>query len=279
MSYGAAPWQQKSWDWRAAANFVCGGAGSGLIVFAALLPPPGALGAALPLGGAALVGLGLFFVWLEIGRPLRALHVYLNPFRSWMTREAFVATLLLPAALAAAAGLAGAHWIAATLALAFVYCQGRMVQAAKGIPAWREPFITPLFAATGLCEGAGLLLLAASSTGSVGDAAWISFCALVVLRAVLWRIWRGRVAPRVAPRALTTIDRAGWFLLVAGSALPLAAIALAASSRAQTGAVLQMAAAVLAIVAGARFKFDLIGRAAFNQGFALPHLPVRGARR
>ena len=36
---------------------------------------------------------------------------------------------------------------------------------------------------------------------------------------------------------------------------------------------------LLALAGGAAFKFMLITRAAYNQGFALPHLPVRGVRR
>ena len=36
MSYGPNPWQQTNWDWRAAGNFICGGAGSGLIAATAL---------------------------------------------------------------------------------------------------------------------------------------------------------------------------------------------------------------------------------------------------
>ena len=35
---------------------------------------------------------------------------------------------------------------------------------------------------------------------------------------------------------------------------------------------------VLAALGGAAFKFMLITRAGFNQGFALTHLPVRGVR-
>ena len=35
MSYGPNPWQQTQWDWRAAGNFICGGAGGGLIAMAA----------------------------------------------------------------------------------------------------------------------------------------------------------------------------------------------------------------------------------------------------
>ena len=34
-----------------------------------------------------------------------------------------------------------------------------------------------------------------------------------------------------------------------------------------------------ALAAGLWFKFTLVTRAAFNQGFALPHLPVRGVPR
>jgi phenylacetyl-CoA:acceptor oxidoreductase subunit 2 len=141
-SFGADPWQQSSWDWRAAGNFVCGGAGSGLIVFAALAGANGPALAGLMLAGLALVGLGLFCVSLELGRPLRALNVLRNPFTSWMGREAWTTMFLFPAGLVAAAGIAGFAWIAAALALVFVYCQGRMLQAAKGIPA--RPTIAPL---------------------------------------------------------------------------------------------------------------------------------------
>ncbi|MFP5465862.1 MAG: hypothetical protein ACLGHR_14000, partial [Gammaproteobacteria bacterium] len=49
-------------------------------------------GAALLLLGLALVGAGLVCVWLEIGRPLRALHVFVTPRTSWMSREAFTAS-------------------------------------------------------------------------------------------------------------------------------------------------------------------------------------------
>ena len=42
---------------------------------------------------------------------------------------------------------------------------------------------------------------------------------------------------------------------------------------------LLVVAGLLAVAAGAWFKFTLITRAGFNQGFALAHLPVRGVRR
>ena len=33
---GVEPWHQKHWDWKAAGNFMCGGAGAGLFAFAAI---------------------------------------------------------------------------------------------------------------------------------------------------------------------------------------------------------------------------------------------------
>jgi phenylacetyl-CoA:acceptor oxidoreductase subunit 2 len=280
MNFGPDPRQQRSWDRRAAGNFICGGAGSGLLVFAVLSSASGAARAALLLAGAALIGLGLLFVWLEIGRPLRALHVFFNPRTSWMSREAFTAGALLPAGLAAAAGVTGADWIAGLLALVFVYCQGRMLHASKGIPAWREPLLVPLIVATGLAEGGGLFVFAQVWHGGQSAALWLLFGAALIARAVVWRQWRARVAPRAAKRALAAIDAAGKVLLVAGFAVPLAVVAwaLAGGPHALPPA-LAAAAGLLAAAAGAWFKFELLGPASFNQGFALPHLPVRGGRR
>ncbi|HEX6362138.1 MAG TPA: DmsC/YnfH family molybdoenzyme membrane anchor subunit, partial [Albitalea sp.] len=157
--FGPDPWRQAHWDWRAAGNFMGGGAGSGLIAVAALSGARGTPLAVALLAGLVLVGAGLLCVWLEIGRPWRAMNVFRNPRTSWMSREAIVAALLVPAALAAAAGVVAARPLAALLALAFLYCQSRILRAARGIPAWRAPQIVPLVIATGLAEGAGLAVL------------------------------------------------------------------------------------------------------------------------
>jgi phenylacetyl-CoA:acceptor oxidoreductase subunit 2 len=279
VSHGPNPWQQTQWDWRAAANFICGGAGSGLLVFSAL----SARTAHTPwllLLGLALVGAGLFCVWMEIGRPLRALHVFFNPRTSWMTREGGVAMLLMPAGLAAAYGIAGFDWITGALALGFVYCQGRILRAAKGIPTWREPLIVPLIVATALAEGGGLWLLLQSPQAM--QQAWLLLLlgAALLARAILWPLYRRRLDGRAAPRALSALDatRAAW---LAGTYLPLAsvvAVAFGSIGGLPAGALLG-AAGVLAAAVGAWFKFTLITRAGFNQGYALVHLPVRGQRR
>lgn len=274
MSYGPAPWQQTSWDWRAASNFMAGGAGSGLIVAAFLAGAPRWLFAA----GALIVSLGLLAVWAEIGRPWRALNVFRQARRSWMTREALVAPPLLAAALAAAFELPGAPALAALaalLALAFAYCQGRILQAARGIPAWRSRWTAALIVATALAEGAALCMLLAGGPATLG--VWGGLALALVARIVLWNAWRTSVV--AAPRAHREIDRAGR-LVKAATLLPLAAAVLVALAPmpAAAGLALQWVAATLALAGGLAFKWSLVTRAGFNQGFALPHLPVRGAR-
>ena len=267
MSYGPDPWQQTHWDWRAAGNFMGGGAGAGLVLLATLSGAP----AAAVLAGLALIGAGLACVWLEIGRPLRALHVFFNPQTSWMTREGIVATLLMPIGLASVVLWPDLGVVAAPLALAFVYCQGRILRASRGIPAWREPRVVPFVVATGLAEGGALLLLAPPSQ----RAPWLPglVAALLLVRIALWAAYRQRLAAR-AQAALAAPGRA---LVWGGTALPLALIALAAAGVA-AGASLALAGAVAA-ASGAWVKFALVTRAGFNQGFALARLPVRGVPR
>jgi len=251
-------WLQKHWDARAAANFMLGGMGAGLMIAAALAHPASRAPAALAL---ALVAAGLGAVWLEIGRKLRAVNVFFNPFTSWMTRESFVAVLLFSLGVAALSQprpwLAGA----AAAALAFVYCQGRILRASKGIPAWRAPQVVLLVVATGLAEGAGLALLF-SPTASL--LAWVGL--LVVLRALA--LIRYAAAVRnpalVAPgKALLQIGTVGTLALVLATALLPALAPLVG---------------LAALAPGLWFKYALVTRASVNQGFSLPHLPVRGAR-
>ena len=279
MSYGPDPWVQAHWDWRAAGNFICGGAGGGLIVFTAVAGVDGFARAELMLAGLALVGLGLFCVWLEIGRPLRALRVFANPRTSWMTREAFAATLLFPAGLAAAAAVPGWVFIAAALALTFMYCQGRMLHAARGIPAWRGPLVPPLIVVSGLADGGGVFFLLAPLHNNGTTLLLVLFGALVLARILVWLAYLKGI-PVAAPRAQQALLRANRVLQVAGTLVPLAVVvAIGAGAMSGTPAVLCAALAGLAAaMAGAAFKYALVTRAAFNQGFALRHLPVRGTR-
>ncbi|MCC7058980.1 MAG: dimethyl sulfoxide reductase anchor subunit [Burkholderiaceae bacterium] len=283
MSFGPRPWQQTHWDWRAAGNFMCGGAGAGLIVFTVLARVGGQAEALLLLGGLALVALGLLCVWLEIGRPMRALHVFFNPRTSWMTREGFCAALLFPAGLAALLGVPGLAWVAAALALAFVYCQARILKAARGIPAWREPLIVPLVVATGLAEGGGLFLLSAPWHHAARPWLILLFAALVLARWFTWRVYRQRVGASAVARALAALDAAARPMRSFGTlgALVLAGVAITLAPGGAGPAASALVAAIAGVAAaatGSWVKYTLITRAAFNQGFALSKLPVRGAR-
>mgnify|MGYP001212994272 CR=1 FL=1 len=264
MSFGPRPWLQAHWDWRAACNFMFGGSGAGLVVAASLLQ--GAAADLAMLAGLALVAAGLAAVWLEIGRKLRALHVFFNPFTSWMTREAFAAVLLFGLGLAGL--LPGAdwlRWLAAVAALAFVWCQGRILHGAKGIPAWRRGEVVPLAVASGVAEGAAVAFALQPGRAVLALAVFA-----LLARGAAWLRYRGALQNARAEAALLGPGR---ILLAAGTAAPLAMLAF--SPMAPVAAWL---AAASALAAGWQFRFALVTRAAFNQGFALPHLPVRGAR-
>lgn len=280
MSYGPNPWQQTNWDARAAGNFMGGGAGCGLLLFATAAGAQGTLRVVLVIVALALIGVGLLCVWAEIGRPWRALNVFFHPQTSWMSREAAVAPLLM------ASGAASLLWpqlqpLAAVLAAVFLYCQARILQACKGIPAWREPMTVPLVAATGLAEGAGLYWSLAPWWGQGNILSWLTLGALLLLRFVLGSAWRRRLAAALRPASLRAVDRTalGW---KAGSLLPLALVLIGAAAPplpSVAALLLQLLAGLLALGGGALFKFMLVTKAGFNQGFALPHLPVRGVRR
>jgi phenylacetyl-CoA:acceptor oxidoreductase 26-kDa subunit len=263
VSYGPRPWQQTSWDWRAAANFMLGGTGAGLMVTAALVQNPSPYPALLAL---LLVAAGLGAVWLEIGRKLRAIHVFFNPFTSWMTRESFAALLLFVLSFVGLFLDSKAALIAAALAaLAFVYCQARILRAAKGVPAWRVPQVVALVMTTALAEGSALFLLLNP------DLLVISvFAAALIARGFAWSGYRAALKQ---PASRAALETAGKALIQAGTLAPLALI---------VGGVFLpqavMLAAIAAILTGWRLKFALVTRAAFNQGFALPQLPVRGTR-
>jgi len=278
----SAPWLQSNWDLRAAGNFVFGGAGTGLVIFAAIAHAFGAAYAIPALGGLALVGLGLLCVWAEIGRPLRAMNVYRHAKTSWMTREAMVAPFLFASGLGAAwTGSGALTWVAAVLALGYLTCQAQMIRASKGIPAWRSPFVIPLVMLSGLCEGAGLAVMVVAASTDRGNLAWIEACmfVLVLTRGLAWYAYRANLQRQRAPKkALTALSRIEVAFAILGNWAPLAllGIALALSS---TGVVLWLGtiSSLAVVLSGWLFKVVLITRAAFNQGFALPRTAVRGS--
>ncbi|MEO7403809.1 MAG: 4Fe-4S dicluster domain-containing protein [Burkholderiales bacterium] len=84
---------QTFWDWRAAMNWCFGGVSSGLAVMASLAALVGFIKVdSLPLVLAfagVLMAMGLFFVFLKIGRQARFWRAVMRPQTSWMTRELY----------------------------------------------------------------------------------------------------------------------------------------------------------------------------------------------
>jgi len=277
-----APWHQPNWDARAAGNFIFGGAGTGLIVFAALAHAFGAAYRLPAVIGFALVAAGLACVWAEIGRPLRAFNVYLHPQTSWMTREAMVAPFLFASGAAAIwTGSEALVWAAAALALVYLTCQAQMIRASKGIPAWRHRLIVPLVMLTGLTEGGSVAVLVAAATRDYAWLTWLEalLLALVIARGFAWYAYRSGLQREGAPvKALAALARIEVPFVILGNWGPvvLLFVALAETSGA-TAFWLGVVSAATGLVAGWLFKFTLITRAAYNQGFALPRLAVRGA--
>ena len=274
-----SPKHQANWDWRAAANFIAGGSGTalyGTVIAAGLAGPvlwPGAFAALV------LVAAGLLCIWTEIGRPERILNTFRNPWTSWMTREAMAALAFF--------GLGGLGWLFGSITLGvlgalgglgFLYCQGRILAAAKGIPAWREPAVVALIVATGLTEGLGLYAVLALVAGA-GGAGWLApvLAALAGLRYAAWHRYRAALGRSGAPTAaLKALDapQTGLTAPVQGviAVLALAALLLPAGQ----GAVLAVAG-LGAVATGWLFKLRLITRAGFTQGYAIGRMPARGS--
>jgi len=253
-------WIQRHWDARAAANFIFGGTGSGLLLVGVFSSLKSDL---LLETSLALVALGLGAVWLEIGRKLRAIHVFFNPFTSWMTRESFAAALLfalgLPFLVFKQSYLL---YGAAIAAAAFLFCQAQILRAAKGIPAWRAPQVVLLVVCTGLAEGAGAALFFAAGTGML-----LVFSVAVAARVLAWMRYRNAVKN-------ASLQRAGGVMVWLGSTAPLLLLVLFARSPGWAAPL----AGLAALAGGWWLKYVLVTRASVNQGYALPHLPVRGAR-
>jgi phenylacetyl-CoA:acceptor oxidoreductase subunit 2 len=297
---GVAPYRQTYWDWRAAGNFIFGGTGSGLLIISPLVAADGGPERLFVLVGLGFIAAGLGLVWLEIGKRLRAMNVFLHPHMSWMTRESYAAIG------AFLSGFAAIVWggvviclIAAVFACLFLYCQARILKASKGIPAWREPALMPVIGATGVAEGlaAGLILALVFAglpdginpvraldflsrgepfSGSAMRLAVSALSLVCLLREVLWRRYKTRFEQAAPAEAVKVYDRLQPYFLAANVApsLFLALIVLAPVA----GNLFLLLACFAGLAGGWSFKFSLITRACYTQGFAIPRRPARGPR-
>lgn len=277
---------QPFWDLRAAANFTFGGAGAGLAASAYLAHLAQGLSAqalaAVYVVAATLMALGLFAVFLEIGRKRRFLYALRRPQTSWMTREMYAVALFYP--LVTAAVLAPRPpllALTALVALVFLYCQARILHAARGIPAWRAPLVPALVLASGLLEGIGGLALVAALTLPVAAADAVIVPGGVALAAATAALWNRYVAAAarngIGAAAQSLLRRITPWLHGVGHVAPVALLAAAAAFDAPR--VLLFLAGTAALAGGALWKVTVITRACQQQDFALPRVPRRGSGR
>jgi phenylacetyl-CoA:acceptor oxidoreductase subunit 1 len=277
--------QQTLWDWRAAMNWICGGVGAGFATIAWLAALRGVVHpdmvASAHFVAAGIMALGLFFVFLKIGRKLRFWRAASRPQTSWMTRELYAAVVFFPAVLAnlqwPSAALSAASGI---LALAFLYCQARILHMARGIPAWRVPLMPWMLLGTGLLEGLGLLALLLAwfpGLGQPGSLVSMAGLALIAVNAALWLAYRGTAREEgIVPLARGVIEDNSLTLHLVGHALPAFMFVLALANPALAAYYLGVGG-LAAIAGGAFWKFTIIVRGGYQHGFALPAVPQRGS--
>ncbi|MEK9723399.1 MAG: 4Fe-4S dicluster domain-containing protein [Rhodospirillaceae bacterium] len=273
--------RQHYWDYRAAMNFALGGMAAGLAVVGWLMHLAGLTDVSTLQGvnaaSGAVMAVGLFVVFLKLGRKTRLLYVLLRPQTSWMTRETYCVALFYPAVGASILWPSG--WlfaVAGLAAAAFLVCQGQILYRARGIPSWRAPEVPWMLSAAGLFEGLGLFaviaaavvphylptaVLAAAGVGLAGVNAWA------------WLAYRRNAQGNgIGPLARADIAKLTPVVVGAAHLLPGALFALAAA--------MPQAAALAGLTAAAGgffWKFMLVTRVCHQQGFALPRVPQRGS--
>jgi phenylacetyl-CoA:acceptor oxidoreductase subunit 2 len=134
---------------------------------------------------------------------------------------------------------------------------------------------------TGLCEGASLAILVAAATADQAYLQWLEafLLALALARGLAWYAYRSGLQHEGAPiKALAALARIELPFSILGNWVPLVLLFIAlASSSAHVIFWLGVISALAVLGSGWLFKVVLITRAAYNQGFALPRLPVRGS--
>jgi phenylacetyl-CoA:acceptor oxidoreductase subunit 2 len=198
-----------------------------------------------------------------------------------MTRELYAVAVFYPLV------LANLLWpsailslLSGALALVFLWCQAKILHKARGIPAWRVPLMPWMLLATGLLEGTGLLALLLAwmkGLGQPGILVPVAGLALTVLNAALWIAYRRTAKEEgIVPLARRVIGENSLTLHLVGHALPALMFLLAIVNPALMQVYLGVAG-VAAIAGGAFWKFMIIVRAGYQQGFALPAVPQRGS--
>jgi len=290
--------RQTFWDWRAAMNWCFGGLATGFVIAAYVASLAGAAPlSGLPLAnfvGGVVMAVGLFFVWLKIGRRFRAWRAATRWQSSWMTRELYAADIF---ALGVIVGLFWPHPLVLALtalaAVVFLVCQAKILHMARGIPAWRAPLVPWMIVSTGLLEGAAAyvvydLVYAQALSDTALSAAALIIVLLIAVTAGLWGSYlAGAREAGLPPLARAAVRSTATWLLLMGHGVPAvlflmlgnAGLAGLIAPAAQPLASFVFAAALLVMFGGLFAKYALVVKAGYQQGYALGGLPQRGSGR
>lgn len=272
------PWPrlQKFWDIRAALNFIGGGTGSGLLMIATVFILLGRTNLVAVIAGAISISFGLFMVFLEIGKPWRSFNVFFHPRTSWMTRESIV---VMPLFLCVALVIFYAgHPISKAISLlmslfavVFLYCQVRMINAAKGIPSWSHADLKPFIFSSGLTEALGVAICLPRLNTEKG--LWLALSIMLLIRLTFWIIYTKNLSRDRAPEATCAIFASIFNKILIAH---IVAIALLIAAWMTEMLIFSMLAGLLAAATGWYLKAIIITRAAQTRGFSIPRTPVRG---
>lgn len=141
---------------------VLSGQGFGLMLFLGLgVPPVSGWGAVAGYAVAfALAGGGLMSSTFHLGHPERALKAFREWRTSWLSREAWLASIALAVSGLYALGLvlgikiAPLGWLSALLALATVVATSMIYASLRTVPRWHRPEVPVLFVTLALSGGA-----------------------------------------------------------------------------------------------------------------------------
>jgi phenylacetyl-CoA:acceptor oxidoreductase subunit 2 len=168
--------------------------------------------------------------------------------------------------------------LTAVLGLAFLYCQLRILNAARSLPAWREPWAMPLLGVSGLTEGLGIYLFVMAVMGIVPVALVLVAWVLLIARAFLWQIYVNALRKSGAPAPTLQAFRAmNTFFLVTAHLSPVVLITFVFILP-DLAIPLSALAGAAATLGGWYLKFVVVTRAAYIPKFEIPTTPVRGQR-
>jgi len=281
---------QRAWGTPISIEMSLEGAGGVVFVLGVLAGRVGGSVMALTamIAGLVCIALATLVLIFDLGMPLRAPFVFLNP-RSPMSLGAY--SLLLFAALGV---LTGAFWVfgwpktglylivaalASVFAAGVVLYPGFVLGVCKGVPLWRSSLLPVIFAATAIASGLGLYLTLAAIlhlagaglAGPLGSLGTLSQWTLLAVAAATLIVLSNLVLLRATPTGARSVaafvrHAAFWPSVLLGVILPLVILSLAPAS------------AVVALAAGVASLLGWFGiRHLFLSGAAMEPMQAMGA--